>query len=312
MINLDLFKAAGLMNSDGTVKYPKTWTEVAEVGKKIKDATGKAGICILAADNAGGWHFSNIAWAFGANLVTQGSDGKFTANLNSNEAVAAMEYVKSLKWTYNILTDDPTAENWGTGHAAIGTGIAAMELAANDAVSQPTETNGLPVDKLALIPMPAGPGGQFMLYGGTPYMFSAKATDAEVEAGLDYLVLMGRGPLATPEAKAGMEADAKYRVGAGVPVLPRFPLWLDKAVSDMEAAVVKEFSNVNMALYNDYFEATKTRLRAEEPGDTQAMYAELTKVLQAVLTDKNAVVKTLLDKADADLQTILDNGINAL
>lgn len=312
-LNLNLFDAAGLVNADGTVNYPKTWKDVAEMGKKIKDATGKAGICILAADNAGGWHFSNIAWNFGAPLVSQAADGTVTSELNSSAAIAAMEYIKSLKWDYNILTADPTSEGWGTGHAAVGTGLAAMEIAANDAVNQPTETNGLAVDKLSLIPMPAGPNGdQFMLLGGTPYMFAANATDAQVEAGLDYLEIMGRGPVATAEAKAGMEANYQYQKNAGIPVIPRFPMWIKDDVIAMENEVIAKYSNVNMALYQDYFTMAKKAgvLHAESPGDTQSMYAELTKVLQAVVTDKNADVKALMDTADANYQTILDNDYN--
>jgi ABC-type glycerol-3-phosphate transport system substrate-binding protein len=312
MLNVELFEQAGLVNADGTVQYPKTWQEVAEMGKKIKDATGSAGLCILAKDNAGGWHFSNIAWNFGADLTLTGADGKFQANLASPEAIAAMEFVKSLRWEYDILTADPTNEDWGTGFVNLGTGAAAMYIGANDAVNQPTETNGLPVDKLALIPMPAGPSAQFSLSGGTPYMFAADATDAEVNAALDYLELMGKAPVVTDDSIAGMKADAEYRVGAGIPVIPRFPAWTNQELLDAEKAIIDEYSNINLALFNDYFTATKTEgnLKLEEEGATQDMYAELTKVLQSVLTDKNADVKSLMETANTNLQTILDNGLN--
>ena len=39
MINTDLYKAAGLMEADGTPKQPKTWNEVVEFAVKIKEAT---------------------------------------------------------------------------------------------------------------------------------------------------------------------------------------------------------------------------------------------------------------------------------
>ena len=119
MINAEVFADAGLVDEDGIPLYPKTWEELAEVAQTIKDETGSAGLCLLAQDNAGGWHFSNIAWCFGAELEEQDADGKWMANLNSPEAVAAMQYVKDLKWKYDVLTSDPTSENWGTGvHAA--------------------------------------------------------------------------------------------------------------------------------------------------------------------------------------------------
>ena len=182
MLNVEVFEEAGLVDENGYPIYPKTWDELAETAKTIKDKTGSAGICLLAKDNAGGWHFSNIAWAFGATLCTDNGDGTFTAHLDSDEAIAAMEYVKSLKWDYDVLTADPTNEDWGTGFTELGTGAAAMYIAANDAVNQPTQVNGLPEDKLAMCPIPEGPGGQYSLYGGTPYMFSKDATEDEINA----------------------------------------------------------------------------------------------------------------------------------
>jgi len=311
MVNVALFKQAGIVDADGLPIYPKTWDELAETAKKIKDATGAAGLCLLAADNAGGWHFSNIAWAFGATLCTADAAGKFTANLDSPEAIEAMEYVKSLKWKYDVLTADPTVENWGTGFTQVGTGGAAMYIGANDAVSHPTYDNGLPVGDFGLAPLPAGPrGDQYSLSGGTPYMFSADATKEQINAALDYIVLMGRGPVTD---EAGMRADAKYRVDSGIPVIDRFPCWTDQSIIDAEKAITDEFSNVDMRLYNDYFDTVKKpgNLRMEEPGDTQSMYAELTSVLQAVITDKNADVAALMKTADENYQAILDSTLNA-
>ena len=312
MCNVELFEEAGLVNADGTIQYPKTWAELATTSKTIKDKTGSAGLCLLAKDGAGGWHFSNIAWAFGADLCTVDANGKFVANLDTPEAIAAMEYVKSLRWEYNVLTADPTNEDWGTGFSELGTGAAAMYIGANDAVAQPTYTNGLAVDKLALVPMPAGPGGQFSLSGGTPYMFAANATDAEVNAALDYLEIMGKAPVASEDAIAGMKADAEYRVANGIPVIPRFPCWTKQELLDAENKIIDEYSNINKALFNDYFNITKTsgNLHMEEEGSTQDMYSELTKVLQAVVTDKKADVTALMKTADANYQTILDNGVN--
>ena len=311
MVNIELFEEAGLVDENGYPKYPKTWEELAQTAKIIKEKTGQAGLCLLAKDNAGGWHFSNIAWNFGATLTLE-KDGKFVANVNSPEAIAAMEYVKSLKWEYDVLTPDPTNEDWGTGFVNLGTGTAAMYIAANDAVNQPTQVNGLPADKLAIVPMPAGPGGQYSLSGGTPYMFSKDATPDQINAALDYLEIMGKAPVATDAAIAGMKADAQNKIDNNVPVIPRFPCWVDQKVLDAEAAVTNEFNNVDMNLFNDYFNIIKTdgNLRLEEPGSAQDLYSELTKVLQAVITDKNADVASLMQTANDNYQKLLDENVN--
>ncbi len=312
MINVELFEEAGLVDADGYPIFPTTWQELAETAKTIKDKTGVAGFCLLAKDNAGGWHFSNIAWAFGATLTLE-ENGKYVANVDSAEAIAAMEYVKSLKWDYDVLTDDPTNEDWSSGFAELGTGAAAMYIAANDAVNQPTQTNGLAVDKLAMCALPAGPDGdQYSLSGGTPYMFSKNATVDEINAALDYLEVMGKAPVVTDDSLAGMEADAKSKVENGVPVISRFPCWISQDILDAEANIVKEYGNVDSKLYDSYFTAIKKEgnLRMEEPGSAQDLYAELTKVLQAVVTDKNADVAALMKTANDNYQSILDSTVN--
>lgn len=308
MANLEILEEAGYKNDDGTYQYPKNWEELAEMGKVIKEKTGAAGLCLLAKNEQGGWHFSSIAWDYGAEMVKDNGDGTYTANLNSPEVIEAMEYVKSLKWEHDILTADPMEEDWGTGFSQIGTGGAAFYMAAPDAVDQPTYNYGLDKDSLALFPLPAGPKGQFSLFGGTPYMFSKDATDEQVEAALDYLMIMGKAPENNDIWREGIETDMKYRNEVGIPVVPRFMVWSDKELEDAENAIIEQYSNVDMALYNDYYEVTKMEgnIHAEEPGKTQDMYMELTKVIQACVTDKNADVKALLDTANSNYQAILD------
>lgn len=57
MCNVELFEKAGLVDENGVPKFPKTFDELAETAKKIKEKTGAAGLCLLAKDNSGGWHF---------------------------------------------------------------------------------------------------------------------------------------------------------------------------------------------------------------------------------------------------------------
>lgn len=307
MMNVELFEEAGLVDADGYPVYPKTWDELLETAKTIKDKTGSAGFCLLAKDNAGGWHFSNIAWAFGATLCTENEDGTYTSNLNSAEAIAAMEFVKSMA-DAGVLTADPTNEDWGTGFTELGTGAAAMYIAANDAVNQPTQVNGLPIDKLAMCAIPEGPGGQFSLTGGTPYMFSKDATKDEINAALDYLEIMGKAPVVTEDSIAGMKADAQNKVEQGVPYIQNFPCWTDEEIIKAQNDVIAEYGNVDPKMYQAYFDATSSEgLRPEEPGLTQDMYGELTKVLQAVVTDSSADVTALMNTANDNYQKLLDD-----
>ncbi len=310
MCNVELFEEAGLVDKDGVPKFPQTWEELAQTAKKIKDKTGAAGLCLLAKDNSGGWHFSNIAWCFGATLTKDNGDGTYTANLNSPEAIKAMKYVYDLKWKYDVLTSDPTAEDWTSGFQQLGTGSCAMYIAANDAVDQPTQVFGLDTKKLAMCPIPAGPNGdQYSLSGGVPYMFSKDATDAEIDAALDFLEVMGKTPDVNDTMKLGLQQDAQKRVTNGVPVIKPFPCWTNQERIDAENEVLSEYQNVDSRMFDSYFEKTQEdgNLKAEEPGDPQKMYAELTNVLQAVITDKKCDIEKLMKTANDNYQTILDS-----
>ena len=306
MINVSLFEQAGLVNADGSVKYPTTWDEVYEYSKIIREKTGEAGFCMQASDGGGGWHWSNIAWNYGAELVIANDDGSYTSNLNTSEAIAAMEWVQKMVQD-KCVTDDPTQENWGTGFDRIGTSTAAMYIAANDAVDQPSY-RGMNADEFFLAPMPAGPGGHYTLMGGTPYFFSPDATDDEVRWALDYLEIMGKSPEVSDDARQGWIADAEYRVGTSIPVIPTFPAWTGAVVTE-NAKIVEEYSNVDMSLWQPYFDFSEEAgaLKTEEPGDTQAMYTILNGVLQAICADPAGVdIPALMEQANADYQTILD------
>lgn len=311
MCNVELFEKAGLVDKDGIPKFPKTFEELAQTAKTIKDKTGAAGFVLTAKDNNGGWHFSNIAWNFGATLVKDNGDGTYTSNLNSKEAVEAMQWVYDMKWKYDVLTADPTAEDWTTGFQQLGTGGAAMYLAGNDAVAQPTQVNGLDPKKLALGAMPAGPrGDQYSLTGGTPYMFSKDATKEEISAAMDFLKVMGKTPDVTDDATVkGIEADAANRNANGVPVIRDVACWEDEEYAKAKQEAIDEYSNVDARMFDDFFNTIEKEgnKRTEEPGDTQEMYAQITNVLQSVVTNKDCNIQQLMDKANENYQKILDS-----
>ena len=164
-INIDLFREAGLIDEEGLPIYPKTLQELAEYGKLIKEKTGKAGLVFPASETYGGWLFTNIAWNFGcvgeSALEYQDEDGRWVCNFTSPECIAAMEYMRDLRWKYDILNADATTTDWASAHTLLGTGEAAMNFAANDSVDQPTANKGLPVEDFALIPFPAGDAGRY-------------------------------------------------------------------------------------------------------------------------------------------------------
>ena len=316
-INIDLFREAGLIDEEGLPIYPKTLQELAEYGKLIKEKTGKAGLVFPASETYGGWLFTNIAWNFGcvgeSALEYQDEDGRWVCNFTSPECIAAMEYMRDLRWKYDILNADATTTDWASAHTLLGTGEAAMNFAADDSVDQPTANKGLPVEDFALIPFPAGDAGRYALAGGTCYMFAPDITKDQGVALMAYLKILGKLPFLDDQIVAGMRADYAAKRDRGAPVIPAISAWNDDAYNAAKQAIVDEYCNVDMRLYSDFFDSLSEgtiTLKSEEPVFAQQLYRELTAVIQRMITREGADVVKALRQAEESFQEYLDDEIN--
>ena len=316
-INIDLFRQAGLIDEEGLPIYPKTLQEMAEYGQIIREKTGKAGLVFPASETYGGWLFTNIAWNFGcvgdSALEYQDEDGRWVCNFTSPECVKAMEFMRDLKWKYDILNADATTTDWAGAHSLLGTGEAAMNFAADDSVDQPTANKGLPVEDFALIPFPAGEAGRYALAGGTCYMFAPNITKDQGIALMAYLQVIGKLPFLNDEIIAGMRADYAAKRDRGAPVLPAISAWTDEEYNAAKQAIVDEYCNVDMRLYRDFFDSLSEgtiTLKSEEPVFAQQLYRELTAVIQRMITREGADVMKALQKAQDSFQEYLDDEIN--
>lgn len=316
-INVDLFRQAGLVDEDGLPMYPTTLQELAEYGQIIREKTGKAGLVFPASETYGGWLFTNIAWNFGcvgeSALEYQDESGRWICNFTSDECIAAMNYIRDLRWTYDILNVDATTTDWASAHSLLGTGEAAMNFGADDCVDQPTANKGLALEDFSLVSFPAGPEGRYALAGGTCYMFSPDITADQATALMAYLKILGKLPFLDDDIIAGMRADYAAKADRGAPVLPAISAWNDEEYNNAKQAVIDEYCNVDMRLYNDFFdsitEGTIT-LKAEEPVFAQQLYRELTAVIQRVITREEADVVKALQEAQESFQEYLDDEIN--
>lgn len=301
-INMNLFKQAGLVDEKGLPKYPKTFEELAETAKIIKDKTGKAGMFFPTKDHVGGWHFTALAWCFGAEFEKK-VDGKWVSGLDSPEAIAALQYVKDLKWKYDVLLPNALL-SWGDWIKNFGTDQVGMTFAAPDALRNPVNDYKMSKDAIAMAPIPKGPKGQFSLMGGTTFMFAANNTPEQTDAAFKLLEVVGRAPNADPDTMAAFEADLKDQNSKNYPVGPKpIVIWVNQARLDAEDAIYKKYTNVNMDLFKPYYDTAYKGLRPEEPYSCQDLYGILDTCLQVVITDKNADPKELLEKASKEFQT---------
>lgn len=302
VINKDLFRKAGLVNEDGTVMVPETYEQLAEYAKQIKDKTGMAGFVLPTVNNWGGWHFLDIAWSYGVEFMKQRDDGTWEATFNTPEAVEALQYVKDLKWKYDVLPNDSAVD--GTAiNKLIGVGQCAMAIGVP--TDAPVSQYGLPVSDYAHGKLPAGPKGRYVQMGGGVYMFSPNATKDELNAAFDWLEVKGAAKRELDdEAIANLEANYQADLETKGIVLPLSPLflWSDSVRMEKEKEINAKYSNVDPKDFETYMDLSDVILKSEEPVACQELYAVLDKCIQEVITNKNADCKAIIEKACNDFQ----------
>ncbi len=291
IVNLDVLYDAGLVDDydgDGIYDivnpdnpsekhYPQTMTELFQYCQTIKENTGVDGMIILNVDKNGGWQYSNYAWAFGASLETFDANNDVHANLNSPEAIAAMEYLKSFYDNELVPIGNMNYSEWAT---RLGNGQIGMAIAGNDVISNVITQGGMDRDAIAFIPIPAGPGGQYTLFGGTPYMFSADDSDEAVEGAIRFLEYMGRSPEVSQVAQDAMREGLQTATRKNMLILPEVRPWINEDYLSLIESLNAQYVNVS-AFHNfqDFYDKLPLTRRREEPYYTQYMYELLDQVV---------------------------------
>ena len=302
-INKKLFKQAGLVNSDGTVKTPQTYKEVAEYAEIIKEKTGKAGFVFPSTNNCGGWHFMNVAWAYGTEFMKQESDGSWKATFDTQSTRDALQYIYDLKWKYNALLDD-TVIDQPAMEKYVGAEQAAMAFMDIKTGSSKAVTYGMNKDDICFVSMPEGPEGRISQMGGTIYYIRADASAEQIDAVLDWLELKGYGPYMTDDSLETLEEGCKTKIANGKVVFDRipFPIWTSEEANQKVNEIYKKYTNVDASDYEKYFAFEGVIVKPEYAQCCQELYATFDKCIQEVLTNKNADIAALVKNANAEFQ----------
>ena len=115
-----------------------------------------------------------------AGLINE--DGTYTAAVNSEGAVAAMQYLKDLRWKYNVLPDTLIASRT-EGMQWMSVDQLGMMITPPDVFGNMCRTYGIAATNLGEFSIPSGPDGSHaVLTGGSANMFNPDATPEEVDA----------------------------------------------------------------------------------------------------------------------------------
>lgn len=303
--NVDLFTEAGLVDENGIPLYPTTYDELIETAVTIKEKTGKAGFVMPTRDRIGGWFFLNLAWSYGTEFMTQGDDGKWTAHLNSAECVAALQYLKDLKWKYDVLPDNNLI-GIDDIFKLVGTDQAAMSFGMDAHKDSPVQNYGMSKDNLSMGPVMEGPAGRYSQLGGATWMISDVTTDEQIDAIFKWLEVAGYSPIVTDASVQSMEDKLKASSEDGkaiiTPCVP-FSIWKDTeeiltVTNDLQA----KYANVSPDLWPG-IQTDDLVIKPEEPVNCQELYDLLDVAIQKVLIDEASDPQAILDELNEKFQT---------
>ena len=297
-----------IYNKDGSPAYPTTFEEIYEASLTISEYTETKGILICSANKNGGWQFSNMAWNYGATLQYE-KDGKVYSSLDCNEAIAALEWIQQMKVEELLLNKISVVyDEW---YNSIEEKVA-MAIVGSD-VLQLAATNGqVSMDDLAFVPMPTGNGkDKYSLYGGTPYVFSSKATDEQVEGVLKFFEYIGRSPEITDISKDAMSKGNDVAKQKNQPILPKIKPWVNTEYVEYANSLEEKDVTVNMEYYQEFFDTINTNKHNEVQYGAQEMYEFLDSAIQNILDKpETANAKALLATANSKMQAWLDDNVN--
>jgi multiple sugar transport system substrate-binding protein len=296
--NRTLFKKAGL-DPD---KPPTTWDEVRTDAKAIADKTGAAGYAMMTKSNTGGWILTSTDYALGGRIVEKQGGGSPVVTVDSDATKKTLEMLQQMRWTDNSMGSN-FLYDWASIHQDFGAGKIGMFISGGGDYGNLITQNGLnPADYgVTVLPLDGPDAGT--LGGGTLAAVNAKASKAQQDAAVKWIDFYYISKL-TDQTQAVQDAKttASQNLPVGAPQLPVF----DKATYDEQQGWIKQYINVPLEQFAPYTSQIFEQPLLPEPAvATQDVYAALDPVVQAVLTQKNADIDTLLKAAQAQVESVV-------
>lgn len=295
--NRQLFTKAGLDPN----KPPASWDEVRQDAKTIAQKTGQAGFAQMAQGGTGGWQLTVDTYARGGRV--ESSDGK-KATLDNAGTKASLQLLRDMRWTDNSMGANFNY-NWTSINQAFAAGKVGMYTSGQDVYTSLVQTNNVDPKMYGLTMIPLTGNGSGVLGGGTMAAVSAKASDDEKAAAIKWIDFHYLRKYTNQKAAV---TNAKTQIASKQPVgTPELPIFSRSKYATYEGWI-KPYVNVPLTQMTSFTSKIFGAQLVNEPATaTQDVYAALDPVVQAVLTNKNADIDSLLKSANSKAQRSIDS-----
>jgi multiple sugar transport system substrate-binding protein len=300
--NRQLFKEAGLDPN----APPTTWKQVEADAKVISQKTGEAGYAEMGADdNTAGWILTTLVYSLGGRME-KGIGKNAIATVDNPQTIEALNMLKTMRWTDNSMGSD-FAYGWSDINQAFAAGQVGMYVSGSDVYTNLVQASNInpAIYGVTTIPL-AGNKNAGVLGGGTLAAVRPDANAAQVAAAVKWIDFYYEQPLVN-ETQAVRNAKTLYesKQPVGVPALPVF----NQAQYDLANTWIKPYVNVPLTQMKAFTSGIFSQQLIPEPeAATQSVYHALDPVVEAVLTDQNANIQSLLQQANQAAQTAIKQG----
>jgi ABC-type glycerol-3-phosphate transport system substrate-binding protein len=300
--NRQLFQQAGLDPN----KPPTTWAQLRADARQIARKTGKAGYAEMGKDdNTAGWILTTLTYALGGRMET-GIGTAAKATLNNPQTVTALNLLHAMRWVDNSMGSN-FDYGWSDINQAFAAGQVGMYISGSDVYTNLVQASNVNPAIYGLAPIPLAKHKNVgVLGGGTLAAVKPNASAAERAAAVKWIDFYYEEPLVSKtQAIRNAKTLVANKQPVGVPALPVF----DKAQYDLANTWIKPFVNVPLAQMKPFTTGIfNQRLIPEPEASTQSVYHSLDAVVEAVLTDRNADITSLLNQANSTAQSLISQG----
>jgi multiple sugar transport system substrate-binding protein len=300
--NRALFKQAGLNPN----KPPTTWAQIRTDARIITQKTGKPGYVEMAKnDNTAGWILTTLVYSLGGRME-KGIGTHAKATLNNKYTLKALNMLKAMRWTDNSMGSNFDL-GWSDINQAFAAGQVGMYISGSDVYTNLVQAYNVNPSAYGLTTIPLAKNKTAgVLGGGTLAAVRPKVNKAQLAAAMKWISFFYEQPLVSKkQAIRNAKTLVANKQPVGVPALPLF----NKKQYNLANKWIKPYINVPIGQMKPFLNGIFGQNLIPEPeASTQSVYAALNAVVEAVLTNKSTNVAQMLQQANAQAQTAIQQG----